>query len=173
MKIVWIVVSLLVMSCFSCNNNNKDHVNNSKKPGKKELAELNSYFVQKDRERIENYIERKKLPMKESKSGLWYMITKEGQGDYIKDNDRIVMDYECSLLDGTQCYSSKDLGPKELIPGRSKIEAGLNEGLHMMKPGGEATFILPPFLAFGIPGDNKAIPPRATLVYKVRILNKK
>ena len=101
------------------------------------------------------------------------MIKKEGQGDFFKDNDRIVMDYECSLLDGTKCYSSKKQGPKEIILGRNEIESGLNEGLRMLKPGGEAIFILPPFLAFGILGDNKAIPPRATLVYEIKILNKK
>lgn len=173
MKVTRIALFLLILSSFSCNNNKESGVINAKKPGEKELADLNSYLVQKDRERIQNYAVRKKLKMKESRSGLWYMIKKEGQGDFFKDNDRIVMDYECSLLDGTKCYSSKKQGPKEIILGRNEIESGLNEGLRMLKPGGEAIFILPPFLAFGILGDNKAIPPRATLVYEIKILNEK
>ena len=82
------------------------------------------------------------------------------------------MDYKCSLLDGTLCYSSEELGAREVILGRGEIEAGLNEGLRMLRPGGEAVFILPPFLAFGLIGDDKAIPPRSTLVYEVKILNK-
>ena len=81
------------------------------------------------------------------------------------------MDYECSLLDGTRCYSSKELGPKELILGKSEIEAGLNEGLRLLKPGAEAIFIIPPFLAFGLIGDGKLIPPRAVMVYNVKVMN--
>jgi FKBP-type peptidyl-prolyl cis-trans isomerase len=80
------------------------------------------------------------------------------------------MDYECSLLDGTDCYSSKELGPKAVVLGRSEMEAGLNQGLRMLKPGGEAIFILPPFLAYGLPGDGKKIPSRAVIVYHITIL---
>ena len=142
-------------------------------PGKDEMADLNKYFVQKDREMIQNYIERKNLEMTESATGLWYLIKKEGTGDYITDYDKVVMDYECSLLDGTVCYSSEVQGPKEIILGRSQLEAGLNEGLRMLKNGAEATFILPPFLAYGLIGDGKKIPARAVIRYNVNILRTK
>jgi FKBP-type peptidyl-prolyl cis-trans isomerase FkpA len=138
-------------------------------PGSSEMADLNRYMVRKDRERIQNYIERKKLNMTETQTGLWYQILRDGEGETFREPDKIVMDYECSLLDGTGCYSSGDLGPKELILGRSEIEAGLNEGLRLLKPGSEAIFIIPPFLAYGLIGDRKLIPPRAILVYNIRI----
>ena len=63
-------------------------------------------------------------------------------------------------------------GPKELILGRSEMEAGLNEGLRLLKPGSEAIFIIPPFLAYGLIGDRKLIPPRAVLVYSVSVRRK-
>ena len=97
----------------------------------------------------------------------------QGEGKLFTDNDKVVLDYECSLLDGTKCYSSKDLGPKEVILGRSEMEPGLNEGLRMLKPGAEAIFIIPPFLAYGLIGDKKMIPPRAVIVYNVNILRAK
>ena len=53
------------------------------------MTELNRYLVQKDREIIQNYIERKDLKMKESPTGLWYLIKNEGSGQFIKDNDRV------------------------------------------------------------------------------------
>jgi FKBP-type peptidyl-prolyl cis-trans isomerase FkpA len=140
------------------------------KPGKDEMADLNKYLVRKDRERIKNYIERKNLKMNESPTGLWYQIIKEGTGKIFTNNDKVVMDYECSLLDGTKCYSSKDLGAKEVIIGESEIEPGLNEGLKLLKPGAEAIFIIPPFLAYGLLGDRKMIPSRAVIVYNVNIL---
>jgi FKBP-type peptidyl-prolyl cis-trans isomerase len=162
------IIILLTVALFSCNKRSEKNVN-SMRPGKSQMTELNSYLVQKDRERIQNYIERKNLNMRESATGLWYMVIKEGSGKYFKDNDRITMDYRCSLLDGSLCYSSKTLGPKEIVLGKSELETGLNEGIRLLKPGGEATFILPPFLAYGLTGDSKAVPPRAIIVYEIKV----
>jgi len=89
------------------------------------------------------------------------------------NHDRVVMTFECSLLDGTKCYSSNVLGPKEVIVGKSVMEQGLNEGLRLLKPGAEAIFIIPPFLAYGFVGDRKMIPSRAVIVYYVNILQAK
>jgi len=164
-----IISFLLIILTISCNQN-QDTRKASLGPGKEEMVELNRNLVRKDKEIIENYIERKNLSMKESPTGLWYMIKEEGTGDFITDNDRVVMNYECHLLDGTKCYSSEEFGPKVIILGRSEIEPGLYEGLGLLKRGGEAVFILPPFMAFGLVGDGKKIPPRATIVYTISIL---
>ncbi|MGZ6539867.1 MAG: FKBP-type peptidyl-prolyl cis-trans isomerase [Bacteroidia bacterium] len=167
-----ILIAIMLLSLVACKQNQRVALNSSR-PGKNELADLNKYLVQKDRERIKNYTDRKKLKMNESSTGLWYEIIKEGNGNFFTDNDKVVLDYECSLLDGTKCYSSKDLGQKELILGRSEIEQGLNEGLRLLKPGGEAIFIIPPFLAYGLIGDRKMIPSRAIIVYYVNIFTAK
>jgi FKBP-type peptidyl-prolyl cis-trans isomerase FkpA len=142
------------------------------KPDRDDMADLNRYMVRKDRERIQNFIARKNLRMTETKTGLWFQILKEGEGETFRESDRLIMDYECSLLDGTKCYSSKDQGPRELVIGRSEMEAGLNEGLRLLRSGSEAIFIIPPFLAYGLIGDRKSIPPRAVLVYKVYVRTK-
>jgi len=172
MRILKFAFALLLSALVSCNNDPDKNVN-TKRPGVNELAGLNRYFVQKDRERIQNYIERKNLKMKETATGLWYQVIKEGRGDFFKNNEKIIMEYQCSLLDGRKCYSSKDIGPREIILGKGELEAGLNEGLRLLKPESEAIFILPPYLAFGLIGDNRAIPPRATIVYEIKILNEK
>jgi FKBP-type peptidyl-prolyl cis-trans isomerase len=167
-----IMVLALAVFLVSCSEK-PGNANINSKPGKNEMADLNKYLIRKDRERIKNYIERKNLKMNESPTGLWYQIIREGSGNVFSNSDKIVMDYECSLLDGTRCYSSKDLGPKEITLGRSEIEPGLNEGLRLLKPGAEATFIIPPFLAYGLIGDRKMIPSRAVIVYNVNILQPK
>ncbi len=166
------VFFLIVILLVACNNNKEDR-SGPARPGREEMADLNRYFVQKDKERIQNYIERKNLIMKESPTGLWYGILREGTGSSFTEGSKVVFDYDCSLLDGTECYSSAETGPKEVILGRSELEEGLNQGLRMLKPGAEAIFIIPPFLAYGLLGDRKKIPPRAVLVYKVYNLRKK
>jgi FKBP-type peptidyl-prolyl cis-trans isomerase FkpA len=163
------VIALLSLVTISCNSG-RDNPGMKKGPGKKELADLNRYMVTKDRERIENYIARKDLKMTETQSGLWYMIKSEGNGNNFKSDDRILMEYECTLLDGTLCYSSKDTGPKEVILGRTRIESGLDQGLRFLKPEGEAIFIIPPFLAWGFPGDGNKIPARSVVVFTVKII---
>jgi FKBP-type peptidyl-prolyl cis-trans isomerase len=167
-----ILILFLVISLVSCREKQINNVP-SLKPGKNEMADINKYLIQKDRERIKNYIERKNLNMIESPTGLWYQIIKEGEGKPFDENDKVVLNYECSLLDGTICYSSRDLGPKEVIIGRSEMEPGLKEGLRLLRPGAEAIFILPPFLAYGFVGDRKMIPSRAVIVYNVNILRTK
>lgn len=160
---------ILMLISFACGSDPGKNSGNDR-PDKKEMEELNRYFVQKDRERIENYIERKNLAMTELSSGLWYQVLSEGDGVLFSDNSRIAFEYECSLLDGEICYSSEQSGPKEIILGRSKIEAGLNQGLRLLKPGSRAIFILPPFLAYGLKGDGVKIPSRAIIVYNISIL---
>ena len=172
MGIKKIIIIILVSLLVSCREKPANNALNAR-PDKNEMADINKYLVQKDRERIKNYIERKNLRMNESPTGLWYQMTKEGTGKYFVDNDKVVIDYECSLLDGTKCYSSKSLGPKEVIIGRSEIEQGLNEGLKLLKPGAEAVFIIPPYLAYGLVGDRKMIPSRAVIVYNINILQPK
>ncbi len=162
-----VIFSALLLS-LSCRRSGSEATLPSK-PGKQDMEEVNRYLVRKDREVILNYIERKNLKMTESPTGLWYMVKEQGTGDYLKDNDHIIMDFECSLLDGTLCYSSSEQGPKDIIIGRSDIEPGMNEGLKLLRRGAEAIFILPPFLAYGLVGDGKKIPPRSTIVYNVRI----
>jgi FKBP-type peptidyl-prolyl cis-trans isomerase FkpA len=172
MEIKYIAFIFLSVALFSCKNNSEKTIVSSK-PGKNEMADLNRYFIQKDRERILNYIERKNLKMTESATGLWYQIIKEGDGIKFTDNDKIIFEYECSLLDGTKCYSSEGTNPKEVVLGRSDIEAGLNEGLRMLKQGAEAKFIIPPFLAYGLIGDRKKIPSRAIIVYNISNIERK
>jgi len=134
------------------------------------MADVNRYIIKKDRERIQSYSERKGLTMTETSTGLWYSIIKKGDGVTFKDNDRIVYTFQCSLLDGTECYNSNDSGPNEIRLGRSELPSGLNEGFKLLNLGSEAIFILPPFLAYGLIGDGRKIPPRSTLVYNVQVI---
>jgi FKBP-type peptidyl-prolyl cis-trans isomerase FkpA len=167
-----LINTLLIIAILSCNSGT-ERTNGQNLPGKKEMADLNRYLVQKDRERIESYIERRNLNMKETTSGLWYEIIKEGTGAFLTDNDRIVIEYKCALLDGTNCYSSDKSGPREYILGRSEMEPGLDQGLRMLKSRGEAIFIIPPFLGYGLKGDGNKIPSRSVIVYNIKVLNNK
>jgi FKBP-type peptidyl-prolyl cis-trans isomerase FkpA len=171
MQIRYFLLIILIFTTLSCNNQ-RQGLPVVSKPDNDKMVDVNKYLVQKDNERIENYITRKNIEMDQTSSGLWYTIIKEGSGDFFTDGNTVSVEYESSLLDGTLCYSSEKTGPKEIIIGKSDIESGLNEGLKLLKPGSEALFILPPYLAYGLLGDGNLIPARSVIVIRVKVLNK-
>ena len=128
-------------------------------------------MIKKDVELIKSYIKRHNWTMQQTESGLWYQVIKEGNGMKAQNDMLVTLKYRVELLDGTLCYTSDSTGYKEVLIGAGKAESGLEEGLLFMHLGGEARFILPPHLAYGLSGDNKQIPPRSILVYQVTFVS--
>lgn len=170
LKLVYLLVIFLMnFSLVACKNTKEEKPKDWNKINK-ELIKVNSYLVKEDRERIEKYIERNNLKMRETSTGLWYAITKQGQGDSIKEGQIAVINYSIELLDGTKCYSSDSLGSLTFKVGKSDVASGLDQGIKKMRQGDHAIFILPPHLAYGLVGDDNKIPSRSILVYYVELL---
>jgi len=134
------------------------------------LIGANRLLVQKDREKILAYVRRNNLTMKETPSGLWYGIERYGFGVKAQENARVTLKYRVSLLDGTVCYDSDSLGFKQFRLGKGGVESGLEEGVLLLKVGDKATFIMPPHLAHGLPGDGNKIPARSIIIYDVILI---
>jgi FKBP-type peptidyl-prolyl cis-trans isomerase FkpA len=169
MKINNIIFLSLFFFITACHNTGAQKQTVSSPDGNK-LIEMNRYIITKDRELIISYCERKGITASETPTGLWYSVKSPGSGQLIKEGDIVKFEYDCSLLDGTLCYSSKGSEPKTTRVGFSTIESGLLEGLKLMRPGSEFVFIIPPYLAHGIPGDGYQIPGRSVIVYRIKIL---
>ena len=163
-------ILIFIIIFFSCNRVKEDENKTVVRRSKKSLEKVNKLLVEKDSEQIKSYVDRRDWEMKQSNSGLWFMIYKEGKGSKIKKGDFITFKYELSLLNGTLCYSSEDLGAKSFIVGKGGVEGGLEEGVLLLNLGSKARFILPPHLAHGLIGDENRIPARASIVYDIEIL---
>lgn len=138
---------------------------------KKRLEHVNRLLVVKDKEQIEAYIERQQLDgMQENKAGLFYLVWGEPTGEQVETNNIVVLNYRVSLLDGTECYSTKKGMPKEFLVGQGGVESGLEMAILLMKEGQKGKFILPPHLGHGLIGDNDRIPPLAILVFDIELL---
>ena len=109
--------------------------------------------------------------MKETKTGLWYHIDIEGEGELAVKGDVVELSYTIALLDGTACYSSDSLGNKQFKVGQGGVEPGLEEGILLLNKGAKATFIMPPHRAHGLVGDDDKIPGRKSIVYKVEVVD--
>ncbi|WP_444820497.1 FKBP-type peptidyl-prolyl cis-trans isomerase [Thermophagus sp. OGC60D27] len=134
---------------------------------------INRKLVEREQETIEKFVVENQLDMKSTGTGLWYRIDDPGTGELIRKGEVVSLEYTIKLLDGTLCYDSEELGPKEFLVGRGGVEAGLEEGILMLKEGARASFIMPPHLAHGLIGDDGKIPSRAILLYNVEVVDVK
>ncbi len=134
---------------------------------------VNKKLVKSEDEQIADFMERYKWKMKTTGTGLRYMIYGHGTGPQVKNDSEVKFNYTLSLLNGDTCYTSKKEGQKVLHLGKNEAEPGLEEGILLLKSGDRAKFIIPSHLAFGLPGDGKKIPAKATLVYDIELLEVK
>ena len=102
-------------------------------------------------------------------SGLVVLIEREGDGASPTASDTVEVNYEGSLIDGTVFDSSYARGEPISFP-LSGVIAGWTEGLQLMKVGGKAKLTIPSDIAYGDRGSPPAIPPKATLVFTVELL---
>ena len=105
-----------------------------------------------------------------TESGLKYIILQEGLGDTPYPGQMVKVHYAGFLLNGTKFDSSYDRDkPFEFILG-GRVIPGWNEGIQLLKIGAKAKFMIPPDLAYGSSGAGGVIPPNATLIFEVELL---
>lgn len=105
-------------------------------------------------------------------SGLQYLVLKEGNGKSPKATDNVVCHYEGMLVDGTMFDSSIQRGESATFPLNGVI-AGWTEGLQLMKEGAKYRFFIPYQLGYGERGAGASIPPFASLIFDVELIEVK
>jgi peptidylprolyl isomerase len=108
--------------------------------------------------------------------GLQITDVTVGTGASPKLGATLVMHYTGWLYEngakGAKFDSSVDRGqPFEFQIGVGKVIAGWDKGIATMKVGGKRTLIIPPQLAYGSAGAGGLIPPNATLLFEVELLD--
>ncbi len=93
-----------------------------------------------------------------------------GDGKKAEDGKVVVLEYSVQLSNGHLIYSSGESGLKEFMIGKGEVEAGLEEGILLLREGDCAKFIIPSHFAFGLLGDQDKILPKSTLIYDVKLL---
>jgi peptidylprolyl isomerase len=111
-------------------------------------------------------------------SGLQITDIKVGSGASPKAGQTCVMHYTGWLYEngakGKKFDSSVDRGePFEFPIGARRVIAGWDEGVATMKVGGKRILIIPPSLGYGARGAGGVIPPNATLIFEVELLDVK
>jgi peptidylprolyl isomerase len=106
-----------------------------------------------------------------TETGLKYYDFETGDGPTPQAGQEVVVHYTGWLLNGTKFDSSLDRGsPFSFVLGAGRVISGWDEGLATMKVGGKRQLVIPPELAYGDQGASGVIPPNATLVFEVELL---
>jgi peptidylprolyl isomerase len=113
--------------------------------------------------------------MTKTPSGLQYEDTKVGTGASPQKGQTCVMNYTGWLWEngakGKKFDSSLDRGTPFAFPiGQGRVIKGWDEGVATMKIGGQRVLLIPPDLGYGSRGAGGAIPPNATLIFEVELL---
>ena len=104
-------------------------------------------------------------------SGLKIIDLVVGTGDVASSGQTVAVHYRGTLEDGTQFDASYDRGtPFEFPLGAGRVIKGWDEGVQGMKVGGQRKLVIPPDLGYGSRGAGRVIPPNATLIFEVELL---
>lgn len=112
---------------------------------------------------------RSKEGIVETESGIQYRVLKEGSGKSPQANDDVTVHYVGKLADGTVFDSSVERGEPATF-GVSQVIPGWTEALQLMKEGAKYELYIPYDLAYGERGAGGQIPPYATLIFEVELL---
>ncbi len=109
--------------------------------------------------------------MKKTKNGLYYSILEPGIGNSPLKGDKVSVHYKGSLTDGTVFDSSYQRNePITFSLGVGQVIAGWDEGIMLLNKGSKAKFVIPSNLAYGSQGAGGIIPPNATLIFEVELI---
>ena len=110
-------------------------------------------------------------PMTAQSDELGIEILTAGQGEVAKVGQRVTVHYVGRLENGKEFDNSHKRGePIQFNLGVGQVISGWDEGISMMKEGGQASLIIPPHLGYGPQGAGNVIPPNATLIFDVELV---
>ncbi|PWL38239.1 peptidylprolyl isomerase [Flagellimonas aquimarina] len=109
-----------------------------------------------------------------TESGLRYKMIQQGSGAKAEKGKTVSVHYEGSLTNGQVFDSSYSRNqPIDFALGVGQVIPGWDEGIALLKVGDKARFVIPSNLAYGSAGAGGVIPPDATLIFDVELMNVK
>ena len=109
-----------------------------------------------------------------TESGLRYQIIQKGSGKQAEKGKKVSVHYQGALENGEVFDSSyKRKQPIDFQLGVGQVIAGWDEGIALLQVGDKARFVIPSYLGYGSSGAGGVIPPDATLVFDVELVDVK
>lgn len=106
-------------------------------------------------------------------SGTRFFITRAGEGtDTPRRGQLVTVNYVGRFIDGTVFDDSeRHGGPFNFVVGENRVLPGWDEGIMRMKRGEKRLLFIPYWMGYGEKGVRNKIPPRATLVFEIELVD--
>ncbi len=110
--------------------------------------------------------------MEKTSTGLHYKINRVGEGKNPTVGSSVSVHYRGMLIDGTVFDSSYQRNePIHFVLGQGQVISGWDEGISLLNKGASAKLVIPSDLAYGSRGAGGLIPPNATLIFEVELVD--
>jgi peptidyl-prolyl cis-trans isomerase A (cyclophilin A) len=127
-----------------------------------------------ERAEAEAKMEKLAAGFEKTESGLRYQFIQKGDGKKAENGKTVSVHYTGQLEDGKVFDSSYPRKkPIEFPLGKGNVIEGWDEGIALLKVGDKARFVIPSHLGYGSRGAGGAIPPNATLIFDVELMDVK
>jgi FKBP-type peptidyl-prolyl cis-trans isomerase len=127
-----------------------------------------------EKEQAEAELQKIAAGFDKTESGLRFKMIQKGTGKQATKGNNVSVHYEGSLVNGQvfdSSYQRKD--PISFQLGVGQVIPGWDEGIGLLKVGDKARFVIPSHLAYGSAGAGGVIPPDATLIFDVELMDVK
>ncbi len=130
--------------------------------------------IAEQKKMAEEALEKLAAGFQKTESGLRYQIIQKGNGTAAEKGKKVSVHYQGALENGQVFDSSyKRKQPIEFQLGVGQVIEGWDEGIALLQVGDKARFVIPSYLGYGSRGAGGVIPPDATLVFDVELMDVK
>lgn len=127
-----------------------------------------------EKQKAEAALEKIAAGFEKTESGLRYKMIQKGSGKQAEKGKTVSVHYEGSLENGQVFDSSyKRKKPIDFPLGKGHVIEGWDEGIQLLQVGDKARFVIPSYLGYGSSGAGGVIPPDATLIFDVELMDVK
>jgi FKBP-type peptidyl-prolyl cis-trans isomerase len=127
-----------------------------------------------EKKRAEEELDKHSAGFEKTATGLRYQMIQKGNGTKATKGKKVSVHYSGALTNGMVFDSSyKRKQPIDFVLGIGQVIPGWDEGIQLLQVGDKARFVIPSDLAYGARGAGGVIPPNATLIFDVELMDVK
>ena len=146
-----------------------------KKASEERIAKMKEEHVEETAtaaQQLADYLSANKIDVAPTASGLYYVMTAEGNGEKPQVGQLVKVHYTGKLLDGTVFDSSVEREQPFQFPlGVGQVIPGWDEGIQLMSKGEKGVLYIPYYLAYGDRGAGDKIGPFSNLMFEVELID--
>jgi len=125
----------------------------------------------KDTMIITDYLKKNNLKAQRTGDGIYYIIEKQGEGDFPQAGQNVTVNYKGYFTNGQVFDQSEGKGQPFTFPiGKHQVIPGWDLGMMVFKKGGKGKLFVPSAMAYGAQG-NRMIPPNSVLIFDVELVD--